>query len=190
MRHIFVYIYIIGITAIMPLSAAGHVGYDSDVNDNSPAGGSPSSSLSLARKTRSGIIVLGSGKDVRAFEPYGGGHDNGEKYANAVNRYKQAFGSDVNVYCMVIPTAVEYYCPDSIRSWTHDERSAIDGIFSHLSDSVVKVDIYDVLAAHKRRTFIPVQTTIGLHWAHIMRQDVLPVRQVWRSAIYLRMTAL
>ena len=109
MRHIFVYIYIIGITAIMPLSAAGHVGYDSDVNDNSPAGGSPSSSLSLARKTRSGIIVLGSGKDVRAFEPYGGGHDNGEKYANAVNRYKQAFGNDVNVYCMVIPTAVEYY---------------------------------------------------------------------------------
>ncbi|WP_273530751.1 DHHW family protein [Leyella lascolaii] len=162
MRHIFVYIYIIGITAMMPLSATGHVGYDSDVNDNSPAGGSPSSSLSLARKTRSGIIVLGSGKDVRAFEPYGGGHDNGEKYANAVNRYKQAFGSDVNVYCMVIPTAVEYYCPDSIRSWTHDERSAIDGIFSHLSDSVVKVDIYDVLAAHKTEN---IYSRTDHHWA-------------------------
>ena len=162
MRRIFAEIYIMMLTVVTPAFAGAHIAYDSDVNDVSTRAKSSASSSSLARKTRSGIIVLGSGKDVRAFEPYGGGHDNGEKYAYAINRYKKAFGSSVNVYCMVIPTAVEYYCPDSIRSWTHDEKSAIDAIFSHLSDSVTRVDIYDVLATHKSEN---IYSRTDHHWA-------------------------
>jgi hypothetical protein len=62
-----------------------------------------------ARLTRSGIIIVGSGEHVRAFEPFRGSLDGGQGYADAVNRYKKTFGDAVNVYCMIIPTAVAIY---------------------------------------------------------------------------------
>lgn len=162
MRHIFTNLYIMMLAVAMPSFAEGHPFCRQGANDGSPVEKTVTSSSSSARRTRSGIIVLGSGKNVRAFEPYGGRRDNGEKYANAVNKYKQVLGNGVNVYCMIIPTAVEYYCPDSIRSWTHDEKQAMDGIFSHLSDSVIKVDIYDVLDAHKAED---IYSRTDHHWA-------------------------
>ena len=188
MRHIFTNLYIMMLAVAMPSFAEGHPVCRQGANDGSPVEKTVTSSSSSARRTRSGIIVLGSGKNVRAFEPYGGRRDNGEKYANAVNKYKQVLGNGVNVYCMIIPTAVEYYCPDSIRSWTHDEKQAMDGIFSHLSDSVIKVDIYDVRMHIRRRTYIRVLIIIGHRSVHIMLPDASPVKQDCRFATCLRMT--
>ena len=53
------------------------------------------------RQTKSGIIIVGSGDSVRAFEPFRGTLDGGQGYADAVNKYKQTFGDAVNVYCMI-----------------------------------------------------------------------------------------
>jgi hypothetical protein len=100
------------------------------------------------RRARKGIIIIGKGKSLRAMSPFGGSALMGQSYANAVNEYKSEFGHKVNVYCMVIPTAVEYYCPDEARQYTQSEYSAINNIYSHLSDSVKAVDVYSVLGKH------------------------------------------
>lgn len=100
------------------------------------------------RRARKGIILVGKGKELRAFAPFGGSEAKGQDYANAVNKYMSMFSHGVNVYCMVIPTAAEYYCPDNARQFTQSEYSAINNIYTHLSDSVKAVDVYSALACH------------------------------------------
>ena len=65
-----------------------------------------------ARRTKSGIIIIGQGDSVRAVEPFNGTFERGAAYANIVNEYYRTFEGRVNVYCMVIPTAVALYCPN------------------------------------------------------------------------------
>ena len=85
-----------------------------------------------AKIANRGIVVVGSGDNVRALMAYGGGAHGGVAYAEAANKYKQVFGPKVNVYCMVIPTAIEFYCPDQAKSCTNSQRATINNIFSHL----------------------------------------------------------
>ena len=113
------------------------------------------------RRARRGIILVDTGMVVRAIEPYRGNPDNGIGYADVINRYKQTF-PHVNVYCMVIPNAVAFYCPDSVQSWTCAERPAINDILSRLSADVHAVDIYDTLQAHASE---PIYSRTDHHWA-------------------------
>ena len=53
--------------------------------------------------TNNGIAVVGT----RALMLYGGSYSVGEQYAGVVNKFKEALGSDVNVYTMIIPTSFE-----------------------------------------------------------------------------------
>ena len=99
-----------------------------------------------AKIAGAGIIICGPQGKVRALSAYHG-TKGGEKYANVCNEYKKVF-PDVNVYCMIIPTAVEYYCPDAAKSSTKPELSTIRNIYSLLDDSVKAVDIYTALGKH------------------------------------------
>ena len=113
------------------------------------------------RRVRNGIILVDSGKTVRAIEPYKGNMESVAAYAGVVNKYKRTF-PHVNVYCMVIPNAVAFYCPDSVQSWTCAERPAINDILSRLSADVHAVDIYDTLQAHASE---PIYSRTDHHWA-------------------------
>lgn len=101
-----------------------------------------------AKIANAGIIIVGTGDKTRALMAFGGTAKGGTGYANAANKYKEVFGDKVNVYCMVIPTAVEYYCPPRARKVTTAQRPVINNIFAHLSDGVKPVDIYNVLGKH------------------------------------------
>lgn len=101
-----------------------------------------------AKIANAGIIVVGSGDKVRALMAYGGGPKSGGRYAEAANIYKRRLGDGVNVYCMVIPTATEFYCPDKARSCTNRQLPTIKNVYAHLSDSVKAVDIYTALGEH------------------------------------------
>ena len=70
------------------------------------------------RIARRGIIIVGSDSSLRAMEPFGGTTAGGAGYAGVVNSYKSAFGDSVAVYCMPIPTAVEFYCPEKAKDKT------------------------------------------------------------------------
>lgn len=100
-----------------------------------------------AKIANAGIIIVGSDDKVRALMAYGGSAKGGTGYAKAANLYKDTFPS-VNVYCMVIPTAVEFYCPEKVKSRTRPQRPTIENIFRHLSPDVKPVDIYETLGEH------------------------------------------
>lgn len=100
-----------------------------------------------AKIANAGIIIVGSGENVRALMAFGGSGKGCVGYAEAANKYKEAF-PDVNVYCMVIPTSVEYYCPEKVRKCTNPQRPTIDNVIRHLSPGVKPVDIYATLGRH------------------------------------------
>lgn len=101
-----------------------------------------------AKIANAGIVVVGSGDKVRALMAYGGGSKGGVRYAEAANKYKERFGNGVNIYCMVIPTAIEYYCPDKVKRYTNSQLLTIRNIFAHLAENVKAVDIYTTLGNH------------------------------------------
>lgn len=95
-----------------------------------------------------GIVVAGSAPNARAMVVYGGEPSGGKAWAEAVNTYKEKLGSSVQVYAMVIPTPIEYYCPEKVKSHTKKQLPTIRNIYSLLSDSVHAVDAYTVLGRH------------------------------------------
>lgn len=115
-----------------------------------------------AKIDNAGIIVVGSGDKVRALMAYGGSSRSGGRYAEAANVYKRRFGNSVRVYCMVIPTATEFYCPDKARGCTNRQLPTIKNVHSLLSDSVKAVDVYTVLGEHAAED---IYLRTDHHWA-------------------------
>lgn len=113
------------------------------------------------RKSRN-IIVVDSGLHTRAFEPFGASAQAAEPYAEMVNEYKRRLGDGVRVYCMTVPNAVAYYLPDEQRSWSRREKPVLDNLYRHLSDSVVKVEIFDILSRHVDE---PIYSRTDHHWS-------------------------
>ena len=55
----------------------------------------------------SGIVLVGSEPTVRAMMAYRNKPTSCNSFAEMANRYKRTLGEGVNVYCMIIPTAVD-----------------------------------------------------------------------------------
>ncbi len=115
-----------------------------------------------AKIANAGILIVGKGNKVRALMAFGGSSKGGGNYAEAANKYKEEFGSGVNVYCMVIPTAAEFYCPDAARSRTQPQRPVINNIHSRLQPGVHAVDIYTPLGKHASED---IYLRTDHHWA-------------------------
>ena len=101
-----------------------------------------------AKISNAGIIIVGKGDKVRALMAYGGTEKGCVGYARAANKYKEVFGDGVNIYCMVIPTAIEFYCPEKAKKRTKSQLATIRNVFDHLDPGVKPVDIYTTLGHH------------------------------------------
>ena len=112
--------------------------------------------------TSSGVIVLGKAPMARALMSFSGEEKGAASYARVINRYADVLGSDVQVYCMPIPTAIEFYCPEQARQLSVPERPVLDHLFSTLSPRVHPVDIYDALRQHVDE---PIFLRTDHHWA-------------------------
>lgn len=115
-----------------------------------------------AKIANAGIIIVGTGENVRALMAYGGGAEGGVAYAEVANKYKEAFGDKVNVYSMTIPTSTEFYCPEKVRSRVKPQRPTINNIHSHLSANVKAVDVYTPLSRHAEEE---IYLRTDHHWA-------------------------
>ncbi|MBQ6205271.1 MAG: hypothetical protein IJK46_14440 [Prevotella sp.] len=115
-----------------------------------------------AKIAHNGIIIVGSGSNVRALMAFGGSSRGGVQYAEAANAYKRAFGSAVNVYCMVIPTAADFYCPEKARRRSNPQQPTIRNIYSHLDPDVRAVDAYTALGNHAAED---IYLRTDHHWA-------------------------
>ena len=100
-----------------------------------------------AKVANAGIVIIGKGENVRALMCFGGSAKAGTSYARACNRYKQAF-PDVNVYCMVVPSAAAFYMPEKVSKMSRDQSATIRNIYNNLDSAVQAVDIYTVLGEH------------------------------------------
>lgn len=109
-----------------------------------------------------GVAVVGSGADTRALMLYGGSYTVGEAYAKVINQYKEALGDSVDVYSMVIPTAVEFYSPKELDAYSASQLDNINWVIENLSDDVKAVDVYTPLSQH---TSEYIYTRTDHHWA-------------------------
>ena len=108
------------------------------------------------------ILVIDSGMNTRAMELYKGAVENAVSYAHMVNSYKRAWGDKVNVYCMVIPTAVALYCPDSLRYKTNDQQATLNALYGVLDPDVEGVRLLSVLQERKAEN---IYSRTDHHWA-------------------------
>ena len=108
------------------------------------------------------ILVIDSGMNTRAMELYKGAVENAVSYAHMVNSYKRAWGDKVNVYCMVIPTAVALDCPDSLRYKTNDEQATLNALYGVLDPDVEGVRLLPVLQERKAEN---IYSRTDHHWA-------------------------
>lgn len=99
-----------------------------------------------AKVANHGIIIVGSGEKARALMAFGGGPKGGVGYAETCNKYKQTF-PNVNVYCMVVPSAAAFYTPEKAKGFTREQLPVLKNIWAHL-DGVKPVDIYSALGDH------------------------------------------
>lgn len=111
------------------------------------------------RRGRAGIIVTGDSCCVRAMEPFSGVPANAGHYPAAINQYKDSM-PDIRIYSMVIPTSVQYYCPEGARSLVRDEEPVMTAMYDSLR-GVTPVNILPVLARHTDET---IYARTDHHW--------------------------
>ena len=101
-----------------------------------------------AKMESAGVIVVGNAPNARALMAFKNKNKGEKSFAKVVNSYRQAFSPEVNVYCMVIPTAVEYYCPASAESCSQPEFPVLTELYALIDSAVQVVDLYMVLGEH------------------------------------------
>lgn len=101
-----------------------------------------------AKIARYGIVIVGKGKNVRALMGFQGNAKLTRAYAGMVNKYQKAFGEGTQVYCMVPPTAIEFYCPDKAKSVAVSQKNVITTCYGYLDPTVKAVDCYTSLGKH------------------------------------------
>lgn len=101
-----------------------------------------------AKMENAGVIVVGSAPNVRALMAFKNKNKKEKDFAEVVNAYQEAFGPEVNIYCMVIPTAVEYYCPVSAESCSDPEFPVLTELYTVIDSAVHVVDLYMVMGEH------------------------------------------
>ncbi len=114
-----------------------------------------------ARMASSGILVVGKAPEARALMVYSAPATAGKAYAEAINEYRAMLGSKVKVYCMPIPTSIEFYCPDKAKKMVRPQIATINNIFSKLL-GVTGVDCYTPLNQHKKED---IYLRTDHHWA-------------------------
>ena len=104
-------------------------------------------------------LILDSGRCIMLHSM---SSENGKSYAAAVNKYKEAF-PDVNIYSLIVPTAISYYLPEKFKEYDPDEKGHIDEINAQLKN-VTPVDVYSVLAKHLSE---PIYFNTDHHWTQL-----------------------
>ncbi len=94
-----------------------------------------------------GLIVVGAPPLARAMSLWKGTTNAAKSFAELTNFLHDTL-KGVNVYCMIIPSAIEFYCPEQIKSKVRSQYSAIKTCYSKLYDTTRGINLYPVLKEH------------------------------------------
>lgn len=117
-----------------------------------------------SKMAKSGILIVGKGEKVRALMNYSGSAASCNPYISMVNEYAAKMPG-VKIYSMVVPIAMEFYCPADARKRAGLYKSqlpAINHIYSSLAPGVRPVNIYTTLSEH---TGEDIYLRTDHHWA-------------------------
>ncbi len=89
------------------------------------------------------LLVL----EDRIMELFNDKEETTYKYAEAVNKYADAFADKVNVYSMLVPTQIEFASP-IYASASDSQIAAITRIYGEIDKKVKTVNAYDAMREH------------------------------------------
>ena len=113
------------------------------------------------RQPKPGILIIGTGQDIRVVSAFSGNSRGGMAYTNAVNEYRRRLPDSIRIYSMVIPISSQYYTPLSAQKISIDEKSTLDGMYGRLQ-GVKGIDVYTALGWHAREH---IYLRTDHHWA-------------------------
>jgi hypothetical protein len=90
-----------------------------------------------------GVIVY----NKHAIQLFTGSGDAAKRFAGMVNLYKATFDT-LDIYCLIAPTAIDFYLPDEYKTSANYEFKTIDLIRDNLDSAVHFVDAYGELEKH------------------------------------------
>ncbi|HHV41976.1 MAG TPA: hypothetical protein GXX72_03910 [Clostridiaceae bacterium] len=109
------------------------------------------------RQTKVGIVITNN----RAMEMYYGNEKKLKAYAERLNKLDSIFPENVQLYSMVIPTAIELYSPDQYHSGYSSQKDCINIVYDELNSTIKSVDSYTRLI-NNRDKYIYFRT--DHHW--------------------------
>ena len=128
--------------------------------ENLDAAGNPLADAN-AKKANRGVIVVGSGQNVRAISSFGGTPAMGDRFIKVINDYVTTLPG-VTIHALPIPTAAEFYLPEKAKSMCKPQKPVLDYIQQRLPAGARFVDAYTYLAAH---THDPIYLRTDHHWS-------------------------
>lgn len=84
----------------------------------------------------------------RAFQLFGGSSVAVKAYANQVNQYQLKLGDSVQIYCLAIPTLVDFYLPAKYAKKSNKEKPNIEAFYAALNPGIKGVPAYEELSQH------------------------------------------
>ena len=93
------------------------------------------------------VVVYGSGKDTRGLVLSYINFEMGQRFAEAINKWKTDLGDGVNVYAMPDPLSSAFYMPSNMKNMGTDQNENIKNIVGNLK-GVVGINCVSELAKH------------------------------------------
>jgi DHHW protein len=84
-----------------------------------------------------------------AIQFFGGNDNMGKTYATAINKFRAAWGSEVTIYDIVVPSTADLYMPEQFKKRSSSEKRNIDVIYANLTPTIRKPDAYSLMMEHK-----------------------------------------
>ncbi|HWZ22866.1 MAG TPA: DHHW family protein, partial [Cytophagaceae bacterium] len=81
----------------------------------------------------------------KAFQMFGGSASTAKPFINMVNLYRKTLPKDVKIFCLEIPTPIDFYLPAKYKNKNNYEKPNIDLVYAALDSGVVPVHTYEEL---------------------------------------------
>jgi hypothetical protein len=80
---------------------------------------------------------------------YGFAPEANERYAKMANRFAAKYKDQLRTSVMVPPLPAAFYLPEKYKNYSSNEKAALEFLYGRLSGDVNKVNVFDIIAAHK-----------------------------------------
>ena len=131
--------------------------------------------LGVGTTTKSQLLVM----EDRVMEVYQRNPEVQKKYLEFLNFYADKMQENINMYCMLIPTQIDFI--PHLKGLGDSERENIEYFYDFMDIRYQPIDIYDTLKAHQDE-YIYFRTdhhwtTLGAYYAYNKLAEVMEVPQ-------------